>query len=103
MRDFTIGQGESIRDTITVDEEGAVSATLVVTDGSTNLIEEIYLFDGMIASVVNNDTVIPPAEYDYYYKILWDDDSIDYVPNLEDCDGECEFPKITICEVPGVS
>lgn len=103
MRDFTIGQGETIRDKITVEEEGAVSATFIATDGVTNVIEEIALFDGLTAYMNTSDTAIPPAEYEYYYKIVWDDGSVDYVPDFRNCDGECSLPKLIICEVPGVS
>lgn len=103
MKDITLGQGQTIRDTITVDEEGAVSATFVATDGDTNLIEEVFSFDGLVATVTVTDTIHPPGSYDYYYKILWDDDTVDYIPNLRDCEDECEFPQLIICEIPEVS
>lgn len=103
MRDMQIGQGETIRDTITVDEEGAVSATFVATNGTTNVIEEVVNFDSMTAEMVILDTDITPGTYDYYYKIIWDDDSVDYIPDFSTCEGECVLPKLIICEVPGVS
>lgn len=103
MRDMQIGQGETIRDTITVEEEGAVTATFVATDGTTNVIEEAVAFNGMTADVVVTDTAINPGSYDYYYKIEWDDDSVDYIPDFSQCEGECVLPKLIICEVPGVS
>lgn len=103
MRDFTIGQGETIRDTVTVEEEGAVSATFIATDGTTNIIELEVPFVDLEAVVTITDTVVPPGTYDYYYKIVWDDDSVDYLPDFSNCEGDCEFPKLIICEVPGVS
>lgn len=103
MKDIQIGQGETIRDTITVEEEGAVTATFVATDGESNVIEEIVNFDGLTAEVVVLDTVKPPGTYDYYYKITWDDDSVDYIPDFSNCQGECELPQLIICEIPGVS
>lgn len=103
MRDMKIGQGETIRDTVTVDEEGAVTATFVATDGTTNIIEEVVNFDGMTADVVVMDTIVNPGTYDYYYKIVWDDGSTDYIPDFSKCEEDCVLPKLTICEVPGVS
>ena len=103
MNDMTIGQGETIRDTVTVEEDGAVSVTFVATDGNTNIIEEVFNFTDMVANVVVTDTIVPFGTYQYYYKILWDDDSVDYVPDFSQCEDECELPELTICEVPGVS
>lgn len=104
MKDIIIRQGETIRQTITVDEEGAVSATFVATDGVTNVIEELATFSGLTADISVTDTVIPADSYDYYVSILWDDGSIDYLPDNSSCDEEvCEFPQLTICAVPGVS
>jgi hypothetical protein len=103
MRDLTIGQGETIRDKVIVEEEGAVSVTFVATDGNVNVIEEVFTFDGLEADVTIMDTIIPPDSYDYYYKIIWDDDSVDYLPDFSNCEGECVLPQLNICEVPGVS
>ncbi len=103
MKDLQIGQGETIRDTITVEEEGATSATFVATDGETNIIELLVPFDGLTAEMVIIDTAKPPGTYSYYYQILWDDGSTDYIPDFSQCNGECELPQLTICEIPGVS
>lgn len=103
MNDVTIGQGETIRDKVIIEEDGAVSVTFVATDGDTNIIEEVFSFTDLEADVIVTDTIVPPGTYDYYYKIVWDDDSIDYLPDFKDCDGDCEFPKLIVCEVPGVS
>lgn len=109
MNDLTIGQGETIRQTVTVEEDGATSATLVVTDGTTDLITEVANFgayteaDGATADISTTDTVIPVGTYDMYIKIIWDDSTIDYIPDFSDCEDECTLPKLIVCEVPGVS
>ncbi len=105
MQDITIGQGETIRQSITVEESGAVSAQFIATNGTTNVITgAVEAFDGLTASLTILDTAVTPGSYDYYYKIIWNDSSIDYLPNFSNCeDGECEFPQLIICEVPGVS
>lgn len=103
MRDLQIHQGESIRELVTVDEEGALTAEFVATDGTTNLIEASANFDGLSAYITTNDTVIPPGSYDYYYRITWDDGSVDILPDTSSCEGDCELPQLIVCEVPGVS
>lgn len=103
MKNIQIGQGETIRDTIIVEEEGASTATFIATDGTTNVIEEEVSFDDKTANIIVLDTAIAEGTYDYYYKIVWDDGSVDYLPDFSDCEDECEFPKLIICEVPGVS
>lgn len=104
MNDLKIHQGETIRDTITVEEEGAATAEFIATDGTNNVIETLVNFDGLTADVSTNDTIIPVGSYDYYYRITWDDGSIDILPNAKDCEEEeCTFPQLIICEVPGVS
>lgn len=103
MKDIKIGQGETIRQTITVEEDGAVTATFIATDGDTNVVEVEEAFVNKVADISTNNTVIPPGGYDYYIKIDWDDDSVDYLPDFSDCEDECELPQLIICEVPGVS
>lgn len=103
MDDIQIQQGETIRQTVTVEETGAATAEFIATDGTNNLIEVTASFTDLTADISTNDTVIPAGSYDYYIRITWDDDSVDILPNAQDCDGECEFPQLIICAVPGVS
>lgn len=103
MRDMTYQQGETIRLTVTVEETGADTAELVATDGTTDVITSTASFDGLTADISTTDTSINPGSYDYYIRITWDDDTVDILPNTEHCDGECVYPQLIICEVPGVS
>lgn len=103
MEDMSIYQGETLRQTVTVEEEGAVTAEFIATDGTTNVLETIANFEGLTADLTTNDTAINPGSYDYYIRITWDDDTVDILPNLSECEGECEFPQLIICELPGVS
>ncbi len=105
MQDITIGQGETIRQSITVEETGAVSAQFIATNGTANVITgPVQAFSGLTASLTILNTAITPGSYNYYYKIIWSDGSKDYIPNFSNCDdGDCEFPQLIICGVPGVS
>ncbi len=104
MRDMEIYQGQTIRQSVTVEDDGAVTATFVATDGATNLIEETFTFIDKTAQMNILNTNIPGGSYDYYIRIDWDDGSVDYLPDSSNCnDGECDFPQLIICEIPQTS
>lgn len=103
MRDMTYQQGETIRLTVTVEEEGAATAEFVANDGTTDVITSIANFDGLTADISTSDTEVNPGSYNYYVRITWDDDTVDILPDTSNCDGECVFPQLIICEIPGVS
>jgi hypothetical protein len=103
MRDITIGQGETIRQTITVEDDGADTATFIATDGVSNLIEFEVAFVEKVANISTTDTIIPVGTYDYYIRIDWSDGTVDYLPDFSDCEGECTLPSLIVCEIPGVS
>lgn len=103
MDDITIGQGETIRQIVTDSDGGAVSAQYIATNGSYGIEGDVVPFTAGVANITAYETVVPPGEYDQYVKIIWDDDSVDYLPDFSNCQGECEFPILTVCEVPGVS
>lgn len=100
MEDFSIQQGETIRLMATVDEEGALTAELVASDG-TNFITNTATFDGLEADLTTQtDPDQTPGEYEYYVRITWDDGSVDILTSKEGCeDGDCPMPVITVCEI----
>ena len=103
MKDIKLQQGETLRLTVTVEDEGAATAEFVATDGTTNVLTSMVSFTGLTADVSTDDTAINPGSYDYYVRIIWDDGTTDILPNASNCDGECDFPQLVICELPGVS
>lgn len=101
MRDYIIQQGETLRLTVTVEEEGAVTAELVATDG-TITISKTASFDGMVADLTTTDTDVPAGEYPYFIRITWDDGTVDVLGSKGDCDSDdCEQPIIKVCEIAG--
>lgn len=103
MQDITIGQGETIRLSVTVEEDGAATAEFIAHNGSVNVLEYSANFDGLSADLSSTDTVIPIGSYDYYIKITWDDGTVDYLPDFSNCEGDCVFPQLIVCEIPEVS
>lgn len=103
MENITIGQGETIRLEVVVDEEGADTARFVAFNGNNIVLEYTVNFDGMTADLSSTDTIIPVGEYDYLIEVTWEDGTVDYLPDLSDCNGDCEFPKLIVCDIPEVS
>lgn len=100
MEDYTIQQGETLRLTVTVDEEGAETAELVATSEDST-ITSTATFDDMVADLTTNTPDDQATgDYEYYVRITWDDGSVDILTKREDCeDEECELPVITVCAI----
>lgn len=103
MKDYTIQQGETLRLTVTVNEEGADTAELVAVNDD-GAISNLVSFDGMVADLTMN---VPdnqaPGKYPYFIRIKWDDGTTDILTKNDDCEGgECPMPVITVCELPTV-
>lgn len=103
MKDYTIQQGETLRLTVTVKEEGARTAELVAIKDS-DVINTLVNFDGMVADLTTNTPDNQaPGKYPYYIRITWDDGSVDILTAKGDCYGEdCPMPTITVCEIAQV-
>lgn len=99
MKDYTIQQGETLRLTVTVTEDGAETAELVAVNGA-DTIETTVNFDGLVADLTTNTPVDQtPGDYPYYVRITWEDGSVDVLTKNDECDGDCPKPVITVCEL----
>jgi hypothetical protein len=101
MEDFTIQQGETLRLTVTVTEDGADTAELYAENSSGDSIQTLVSFDGLVADLTTNtDPNQPAGVYNYFIRIVWDDGSVDILTKNDNCeDEECEMPTITVCEI----
>lgn len=104
MKDYSIQQGETLRLTATVTEQGALTAELVAINGD-NSIVKLSQFDGLTADLTTNTpSDQAPGDYPYYMKITWEDGSVDILTTNEDCsEGVCPMPIITVCPISQVS
>lgn len=101
---ITIQQGESIRLSLSVEDEGAVNARFYATSGEDE-IEYTRDFDGLTCDLNYDDTGdLLPGTYDYYIVVTWDDDSKDIIPDAQDCidEEECDYPKLIVCALPAL-
>lgn len=85
------------------EDDDSVSATLVMIDSEDNAYEFTVPFVDKIADFQSEEgiTALPAGVYDYIvYENFSEGLPIAY-PDPDKCNGECELPTITICDVPG--
>lgn len=100
MKDYTVQQGETLRLTVTVQEEGAETAQLVAVNGE-EVLSNTVNFIGMEADLTMNvpDNQLA-GDYPYYIRINWTDGTTDILTKNDECeDGDCPKPVITVCEI----
>lgn len=101
MKDYSIQQGETLRLTVTVKEEGAVTAELVAVKGADSITKTANFIDMVADLTTNTDDSQATGVYPYYVRITWDDGSVDILTTNEGCTEEvCPMPTITVCETP---
>lgn len=101
----TIRQGATLPLSVTVDDSTAQGATIVLktsTDAATISLQKTASFTGIDErtadlTLSDSETLLPVGEYVYQISISYSDGVVEKYPDTEGCDGECEFPTITIC------
>lgn len=106
--DIFIRKGETLELNIKADDNTAETVQfLVAQDDGTVLINETANFttedEVTSATIRTNDTNHPLGSYDYQFTITYSDDFIEILPDSSACTGDCELPKLTICEAIDVS
>ena len=99
MEDITIRQGSRLTFTVQRADENAVSATFRFSNGDVT-VEDTVAYDSEGSAYFEfgtPDTDIV-GEYEYQVNENFSSGSPDIYPNMDDCDGDCELPKLTICE-----
>lgn len=96
--EIKVRQGESLSFNFNYDNE-ADSVTFTVWDdeGTVEIQENEPLVDGVAA--FNIEAVdLPVATYNYGFEIAYSNGNTKQLPDSTDCDGDCEFPELVVCE-----
>lgn len=101
--DIKIRQGETLQIPVVSDDTSAASVQLQVAQNGTVYINEIETFtvndDGKAeATIRTDDTSLPTGDYEYMLTVIYQDGSIDKLPDPDECDGDCRLPKFIVCE-----
>lgn len=99
---MSIRQGETLQFPVIADDVSAESVLFQVFKDGVIYIEEFEDFavvEGKAqATIFTNDTNIPIDTYDYMLTINYSDGVVDKLPDPDDCDVDCEFPKVIVCD-----
>lgn len=101
--DKSIRRGQTYEDTFITDDVLADTVQLIVSEeDGTVIINETANFaivDGKNTALLStNDTDHPVGDYKYMYWITDTEGNRYPIPDANDCEGDCELPKFTICE-----
>ena len=105
-KNMTVWEGSQVPLTVEQGDPTSVSASIVMIEQTT---EQTYTVTGeyedidgvMTADVSLTDTETVVGVYDYYITENFTDEDPLVYPDPDNCDGDCELPTITVCELPG--
>lgn len=109
--DIKIRQGETLQFPVSVNDTSAESVRFVAADEAGIIVLDItepftVVDTKATATIKSNETLLAVGEYKYQLIVTYADDVIDILPDASECDnGDCELPKLIICEslLSGVS
>jgi len=97
---LSVRQGATLPITWENDEEGALTATITISNKTTSavILTNTVSFDGLIADLTlsSTETNIAVGEYDYMVTIAYDDGTIEKYPDVAAC-SECTLPTFEVC------
>lgn len=97
--DMTIRSGGRLSFTVEMADPSAVSATFIMQN-ETVLVEitENYDDDGIAYFDIGSPDTDVVGVYNYQVNENFATGDPDIYPSMNDCDGDCDFPTIEICE-----
>lgn len=99
MQDITIRQGGKLSFEVQRADEQAISATFMFGDNELLVSDTVaYDSDGIAFFEFGSPDTDDVGEYSYQVNENFETGSPDIYPNIDDCDGDCDLPKVIICE-----
>lgn len=99
MQDITIRQGSKLSFDVQRADDSAISATFMFGDEEL-LVSDTVVYDsaGLAHFEFGSPDTDEVGEYEYQVNENFESGSPDIYPNLDSCDGDCDLPKVIICE-----
>lgn len=102
MNNLRVRWGATLQLQLTVDEDGAETAKLILRESGANvnaLEKTVNFVDGVAdLTLSEEDTQLDIGTYEYMIIVTYDDGTVEKYPDPVDCSGDCELPVIEICE-----
>ena len=99
MNKLSVRWGATLPLTVTNDEEGADTATIIISLEDTVVFEKTATFNGLEAdlTLTAEDTEFQPGTYNYMLTIEYEDGTIEKYPDNSGC-SDCGLPIFEICD-----
>jgi hypothetical protein len=99
MQDITIRQGSRLSFDVQRADATAVSATFMFGDDEIIVSDTvIYDAEGLAHFQFDSPDTDDIGEFSYQINENFITGSPDIYPNMDNCDGDCDLPKVIICE-----
>ncbi len=99
MDSMQIRAGARLSFSVEQADSTSVSATFIADDGAGHIITDTVAYtDGVAAFQFDSPDTDYIGTYEYQINENFSSGSPDIYPNVDDCDGDCDFPTLEICE-----
>lgn len=98
MNNMKIRAGARLNFTVDQADPDSVSATYIAVHENATITDTVQYVDGKAAFEFNAPDTDEVGVYLYQVNENFSSGSPDIYPNLDGCDGDCEFPTLEICE-----
>lgn len=96
-----VRQNETFEVTITDTDLTADHVTMTIFSDSGIVHQETASYstvDGKRIATVSFEADFSVGEYSYMYRIFYDGTRNLTLPDVDECDGDCDYPVFTVCE-----
>jgi len=99
MDNLTIRAGARLSFTVERADDEAVSATFIAQSDDATITDTVdYDSEGKAEFQFDSPDTDVVGDYQYQVNENFESGSPDIYPSSDDCDGDCDFPELKICE-----
>lgn len=101
MEDEYVRYGETFEVTLGDTDLTADHVTMTVfnADGIIHQSSADYsTVDGKRVATISFEATFAVGDYEYMYRVYYDGTRNLTMPDVDECDGDCEYPVFTVCE-----
>lgn len=93
-----IRQGARLNFTVEQADPESISATFLARNGDVYITDTVAYADGVAEFQFDSPDTDEVGVYEYQISENFETGSPDIYPNFDNCDGDCDFPTLEICE-----
>lgn len=97
--DLKTRRGETLPIIWEIDETGADTATITISDGDTIILTKTVPFNGLTADLTlsASETDILVKKYEYMVTLVYTDGTVEKYPDVSGC-SSCSLPVFEVCK-----